>query len=83
MEEPNIKEITKTLEKYSQNLEDNAQRGNSKIVLAFTELIKVMAWSSKKQEEYSTKLVNLTWGIIGLTVILIIGLAFQIFIALK
>ncbi len=81
MDEPNIPEVIKRLEGYSQNLKDNSQIGNSKIVLAFAEMITVMAWSSERQDKYSETLVTLTRWIVVLTVAMLIGLVLQIGLA--
>lgn len=78
MVEPNIEEIVKKLGDYSKNLKDNYQIGNSKIILAIAELISVMGWASFQQDKYSKKLVLLTWAIVVLTVLMLIGLVIQI-----
>lgn len=83
MEEPNIPEITKELEGFSQNLKDNYQIGNSKIMLAMARLISVMGWTSYQQDKYSKKLVGLTWAIVVLTILMLIGLGVQIWLALR
>lgn len=82
MKEPNIQEVTDRLKAYSQNLLENAQIGNAKLILAFIELITVIDWSSRQQDKYSKKLVGLTWAIVILTVIMIIGLVIQIVLVL-
>lgn len=82
MKEPNIPETIKRLQEYSQNLKDNNQIGNSKIVLAFAEMITVMAWASEQQEKSSKILVTLTWWIVVLTIAMLIGLVVQIVLAL-
>ena len=66
MKEPNIQEITKRLAEYSQNLKDNSQIGNSKIVLAFSEMVTVMAWSSEQQEKHSKIFIELNSEVKGL-----------------
>jgi hypothetical protein len=55
MPKPNYKEIIKTLEEYSQNLKENAQIGNSKLILAFTEMIRAMGWQAIRQIPTTSK----------------------------
>lgn len=81
MEEPNLSEIKKRLEDFSQNLKDNYQIGNSKIILAIADLVSVIGWASVQQEQYSRKLIALTWAIVALTVLMLIGLLVQIYLA--
>ncbi len=78
MEQPDIPKIIERLKSYAQYLEDHAQRGNSKLMLAFAEIITVMSWSSEQQDKYSKKLVRLTWWIVALTVAMLSGLVVQI-----
>lgn len=44
------------------------------------ETIKIFNDQSSRQTE---KLIKLTWGIVGLTIVMVIGLALQIILALK
>ena len=81
MEPPNLSEIKKRLEDFSQNLKDNYQIGNSKIILAIADLVSVIGWASVQQEKYSKKLVALTWAIVALTVLMLAGLLVQIYLA--
>ena len=81
MEAPNLSEIKKRLEDFSQNLKDNHQIGNSKIILAIADLVSVIGWASVQQEQYSKKLIALTWAIVALTVLMLIGLLVQIYLA--
>ena len=81
MEAPNLSEIKKRLEDFSQNLKDNYQIGNSKIILAIADLVSVIGWASVQQEQYSKKLIALTWAIVALTVLMLIGLLVQIYLA--
>ncbi len=81
MEAPNLSEIKKRLEDFSQNLKDNYQIGNSKIILAIADLVSVIGWASVQQEQYSKKLIALTWAIVTLTVLMLIGLLVQIYLA--
>ncbi len=60
MEKPNFNDIIKKLGEYSQNLKENAQIGNSKLILAFAELIKVMGWSSDQSDTNNIQIANLT-----------------------
>lgn len=81
MEEPNIFEIIRKLEGYSQNLKENNQIGNSKLMLGTAELIKMLAWTGSQQDKYSKIIVKLTWAIVVLTVLMLLGLCLQIGIA--
>ncbi|PIR77349.1 MAG: hypothetical protein COU30_02985 [Candidatus Magasanikbacteria bacterium CG10_big_fil_rev_8_21_14_0_10_38_6] len=81
MEAPNLSKIKKRLEDFSQNLKDNYQIGNSKIILAIADLVSVIGWASIQQERYSKKLIALTWAIVALTVLMFIGLLVQIYLA--
>lgn len=83
MKEPDIKEITTRLSEYSQNLKDNNQIGNSKLILAIADMISVMAWTSHEQGQYSKTMVDLTKAIVILTIMLLLGLIAQIYIAQK
>jgi hypothetical protein len=47
MDKPNFKEVTERLQSYSQNLNENSQLANSKLTLAFAEMINVMAWQRR------------------------------------
>ena len=47
MDKPNFKEVTERLQSYSQNLNENSQLANSKLTLAFAEMINVMAWQEE------------------------------------
>lgn len=60
MEKPDFKEVIAKLEDYSQNLKDNSQIGNSRLILAYVEMIKVMGWSSSQQDTNNTQIANLT-----------------------
>jgi hypothetical protein len=59
MKKPDFGEVIQRLEEYSQNLSDGGQPGNSKLVLAFVELIKVMAWQSSQQDTNNIQVANL------------------------
>lgn len=60
MEKPNFGKIVERLEGYSQNLKDNSQIGNSKLILAISEMIKVMGWLSSQQDTNNIQTANLT-----------------------
>ena len=60
MQKPNFDQIIKILEEHSQNLKENAQIGNSKLILAFAEMIKVMGWSSHQADTNNHQIANLT-----------------------
>lgn len=60
MDKPDFEKIIQELEQNSQNLKDNNQIGNSKLILAFAELIRVMAWSSSQQDTNNIQVANLT-----------------------
>ncbi len=83
MDEPDISKIIKELEDLSNQLLGNSQYGNSKLMLAIAKLVSVMGWSSHQQDQYSKKLIRLTWGIIGLTILMLVGLVIQIALAFK
>ena len=53
MPRPNFEEIIKTLQEYS-------QIGNSKLILADVEMIKVMGWSSAQADTNNIQIGNLT-----------------------
>lgn len=59
MQRPDFEEITKRLRDHSQNLKDNNQLGNSKLILAFVDLITVMGWSSSQQDTNNIQTANL------------------------
>lgn len=69
MQKPNFKEIIKKLEEYSQNLRDNNQIGNSKLILAFVEMIRAMGWSSGQQDVNNIQIANLIGEIQTLRII--------------
>ncbi len=60
MEKPDFDEIIHTLQDYSQNLNENHQIGNSKLILAFAESIRVMGWASCQSDTNNTQVANLT-----------------------
>ena len=83
MNEPDISKIIEELDAFSKNLNDNYQIGNSKIIRAMSHLISVMAWTSEQNDKYSKKLLGLTWAIAVLTVLMLIGLIVQIWLAVR
>ncbi len=60
MPRPDFEEIIKSLEGYAQNLKDNVRLGESKLVLAIKELVKVMGWSSTQADTNNIQVANLT-----------------------
>lgn len=60
MTKPDFSEIVSGLEKDSQNLKDNGQLGNSKIVHAFAKMIEVMGWESSQRDTNNIQIANLT-----------------------
>lgn len=60
MSKENYQEIIKKLQDYSQNLLDNAQIGNSKLILAFAEMIRTMGWASEQADTNNKQISNLT-----------------------
>jgi sensor histidine kinase YesM len=60
MQKPNYEEVSERLLASSKNLLENHQIGNSKIILAVSDLISVLAWSTQIQEEQSQSVVDLT-----------------------
>lgn len=84
MKKTEISEITQRLITFSKNLDsDHGQIGNSKLILAFADMISVLAWTSDEQSQYSLKMVRLTQAIAALTVMLLFGLIVQIYLAQK
>ncbi len=71
MPKPDFTQIIRTLEEYSQNLKDNAQIGNSKLILAFAEMIRAMGWASEQADTNNTQIENLTYEIKDLKVKLV------------
>ncbi len=63
MEKPDFNEIGTTLLEYSNNLKENSQIGNSKLILTFAEMIRVMAWQGDQQEATNSKISNLISGL--------------------
>lgn len=53
-------EIITTLRGYAQSLLDNNRLGESKLVLAFAELVKVTGWSSEQADTNNIQVANLT-----------------------
>jgi len=66
MEKPDYEKIDEELMEFSSNLLDNHQIGNSKIILATAAQIKVLAWSTEKQEEQSKNVIALTKEVVDL-----------------
>lgn len=60
MDKPNFEGMVDKLEEYSQYLKDNHQIGNSKLILAFQEMIRAMGWSSSQQDTNNIQIGNLT-----------------------
>lgn len=59
MQKPDFKEMIERLEEYSQNLKENSQLGNSKLILAFVEMVRAMSWSSSQQDTNNIQIANL------------------------
>jgi hypothetical protein len=60
METPDFEGIKERLHNYSSNLLENHQVGSSKTILSLAELITVIAWSAKKQEEQTHETLELS-----------------------
>lgn len=58
-QKPDFQEAIQKLEEYSQNLKANNQIGNSKLMLAFVEMIRAMSWSSNQQDTNNNQIDNL------------------------
>lgn len=69
MEKPIFEEVILVLEKHSQDVKDNGQYGNSKLILAYVEMVKVMAWQSSQQEINNVQTTGLIEEISALRVV--------------
>lgn len=60
MPRPDFEEVIKKLDQYSRDLLDNQRYGESKLVLAFAEMVRVMGWSSVQADTNNIQIANLT-----------------------